>query len=141
MHFISYNSSRFSSEDRTEALQGFPDDGLDHLVQSFIKKGLSPEVVSRLIDIAGKRTIKQYNSYWIKFKNWCLRREIGPGDLSVNNFCLFMISLSVFHHMLLLSSDDLIGIPIVVDRIKVASNLFSLNLAEFRQYLIASLQK
>ena len=93
MHLISHYSSRFSSEDGTETLQDFPDDGMDHLVQSFTQKGLSPEVISRLIDIAGKRTIKQYNSYWIKFKNWCHGREIGPGDLSVNNFCLLLVSL------------------------------------------------
>ena len=93
MHLISYNSSRFSSEDRTEALQGFPDDGLDHLVLSFSKKGLSEDVIANLLNVANGQSIKKYQSYWYKFKSWCHGREINSGNLSVNMLCKFFASL------------------------------------------------
>ena len=93
MCLTTYFSSRFSSDDSEATLQGFPDDGLDHLEQSFSQKGLSDGVISNLLKVAGKRTIKQYNSYWIRFTNWCHGREIGSGNLSINNFCEFLVSL------------------------------------------------
>ena len=93
MHSSSRYFARFSSEERTEALQSFPNDGLDHLMQSFSQKGISQTVIDRLLEVAGKRTIKQYNSYWIKFGSWCNRREVGPGNLTVNNFCEFLVGL------------------------------------------------
>ena len=60
-------------------------------MQSFSQKGISQEVISKLLNVAGERTIKQYNSYWIKFKNWCHGRKVDSGNLSVNNFCMFFV--------------------------------------------------
>ena len=93
MHFTTNYLTCFSSDNGETTLQDFPDDGVDHLVQSFSQEGLSPDVISNLLNVAGERTIKQYQSYWYRFKNWCDPRGINSGNLSVNMFCKFFVSL------------------------------------------------
>ena len=62
-------------------------------MQSFSQKGLSGDVISNLLNVAGERSIKQYQSYWFKFKNWCHGRGVHSGNLSVNKFCEFFVNL------------------------------------------------
>ena len=93
MHLTSHYLTCFSSNLREETLQDFPDDGLDHLVQSFSKKGLSSDVIANLLKVASEQSIKQYQSYWTRFKTWCHGRGINTGNLSVNMFCKFFVYL------------------------------------------------
>ena len=93
MHFSSYYFNRFSNSQRSPTLQNFPNDGLDYLIQSFIKKGLSKIVISRLIKNIEKESIKKYNAYWSKFSNWCQQREVNPSNLSVDLFSKFLIHM------------------------------------------------
>ena len=93
MHFTSHYLTFFSSGVGEETLQDFPDDGLDHLVQSFSEKGLSPNVISNLLKVASDKSIKQYQSYWSRFKNWCDGRGVNSGNLSVNMLCKFFVQL------------------------------------------------
>ena len=72
-------------------MQGFTDDGLDHLMQSFSKEGLSEDVIARLLKDVEDHSIKKYQSYWYKFSGWFNKREISPDDLSVNIMCKFLI--------------------------------------------------
>ena len=91
MYFFSYFFTRFSSNETTPSLQGFTDDGLDHLMQSLTKKGLSKDVITRLLKDVEDQSIKKYQTYWFKFSGWCNQRKISPGSLSVNNLCKFLI--------------------------------------------------
>ena len=91
MHFPSHFFARFSSDARTPSLQDFPHDGLDHLMQSLSKKGLSEDVISRLLKDVEAQSIKKYQTYWYKFSGWCNTRKISTDDLSVNNLCKFLI--------------------------------------------------
>ena len=60
-------------------------------MQSLASKGISEDVISCLLkDVTGS-SIKKYQSYWSGFARWCHGREIGPGSLSVNIFCKYLI--------------------------------------------------
>ena len=89
--FLPHFSARYSSNPGTSSLQGFTDDGLDHLMQSFSKEGLSEDVIARLLKDVEDHSIKKYQSYWYKFSGWFNKREISPDDLSVNIMCKFLI--------------------------------------------------
>ena len=89
MYFFSYYFARFSSGQGTSSLQSFPTTGMDHLVQSFSTKGLSPDVISKLLKDVEEDSVKKYQSYWVRFAYWCNQREISPGNLSVNKLCKF----------------------------------------------------
>ena len=60
---------------------------------SFSKKGLSEDVISNLLNVANRQSIKKYQLYWSKFKNWCHGREVNSGNLSVNMLCKFFVYL------------------------------------------------
>ena len=60
-------------------------------MRSLSSSGLSTDVVSSLLKDVDKNTIRKYQAYWSRFTDWCIRREVNPGSLTVNSLCKFFI--------------------------------------------------
>ena len=62
-------------------------------MRSLSENGISPEVSARLLRDVESDSINKYNACWEKFASWCHGRKINSGNLSVNDFCTYLISV------------------------------------------------
>ena len=91
MHCPSLYSSRELHHQRAQTLQDFSNVGLDHPCMCLKKKGISQDIILRLVGDVEPSTIEKYQCYWSRFADWCNGRQVNCGNLSVNSLCKYLV--------------------------------------------------